>query len=54
MVIRYEVTRKRLYYDLTVLGIGAVKNTFNTAEGIKVEYVDPANIVYSYTEDPLF
>jgi hypothetical protein len=51
---RYELTKKRFYYDLTVLGIGAVKNTFNTAEGVVVEYVDPANLVYSYTEDPYF
>ena len=37
-----------------VLGIGAVKTNWNKAEGIKVEYVDPANLVYSYTEDPNF
>jgi hypothetical protein len=51
---RYELTRKRFYQDLTVLGIGAVKNTFTTSEGVKVDYVDPANLVYSYTEDPYF
>ena len=51
---RYELTRKKVNYDLTVLGIGCVKNTFNKSEGVKVEYVDPANIVYSYTEDPYF
>ena len=51
---RYELTRKRVNYDLTVLGIGAVKNTFSKSEGIKVEYVDPANLVYSYTESPYF
>ena len=51
---RYELTRKKLNYDLTVLGIACVKNSFNTAQGVKVEYVDPANIVYSYTEDPYF
>ena len=37
-----------MYYDLTVLGIGAVKNNFNTSEGVTVDYVDPANLVYSY------
>ena len=50
----YELIKKRFYYDLTVLGIGAVKTTFNTSEGAKVEYVDPANLVYSYTESPYF
>jgi len=51
---KYELTKKRFYYDLTVLGIGCVKNTFNTSEGVKVEYVDPMNLVYSYTESPYF
>ena len=40
--------------DLTVLGISACKTNFNTAEGITVDYVDPAYMVYSYTEDPNF
>jgi len=51
---RYENTRKRYYYDLAVLGIGAVKNTFTETEGIKIEYVDPANLIWSYTDDPFF
>ena len=51
---KYELTKRRLYYDLTVLGIAAVKNYFTTSEGVKVEYVDPANLVYSYTENPYF
>jgi hypothetical protein len=51
---RYELTRKRFYYDLTVLGIGAVKTNFNTSDGVTVEYVDPADLVYSYTESPYF
>ena len=51
---KYELTKKRFYYDLTVLGIGCVKNTFSTSEGVKIEYVDPANLVYSYTESPYF
>ena len=51
---RYELTKKRFYYDLTVLGIGAVKTDFNTSEGVTVKYVDPANLVYSYTESPYF
>ena len=51
---KYEQIQKRIYYDLTVIGIGAVKTTFNTSEGVVVEYVDPANLVYSYTESPYF
>jgi len=50
----YELIRKRVNYDLTVLGIGCVKNSFTKSEGVKIDYVDPANIVYSYTEDPYF
>jgi hypothetical protein len=51
---RYELTKKQFYYDLTVLGIGAVKTSFNTSEGVVVDYVDPADLVYSYTESPYF
>ena len=50
----YELIKKQLYYDLTVLGIGAVKSGFNTSEGVTIDYVDPANLVYSYTESPYF
>jgi hypothetical protein len=51
---KYELLKKRLDYDICVLGIGCIKNSFNTAEGIKLEYVDPADLVYSYTESPYF
>ena len=51
---KYELTRRRLNMDLTVLGIAVAKTSFNTAEGITVDYVDPAYVVYSYTEDPNF
>ena len=51
---RYELTKKQFYYDLTVLGIGAVKTSFNTSEGVVVDYVDPVDLVYSYTESPYF
>jgi hypothetical protein len=50
----YELIKKRFFRDLTVLGIGAVKTNFTTSEGATVEYVDPANLVYSYTESPYF
>ena len=51
---KYDLTRRRLNMDLTVLGIACAKTGFNTAEGITVDYVDPAYVVYSYTEDPNF
>jgi len=50
----YELIKKRFYYDLTVLGIGCVKTNFNTSEGVTIDYVDPANLVYSYTDSPYF
>ena len=51
---KYDLTKKRAYYDLTTLGIAAVKNNFSESEGVTVEYVDPVNMVYSYTESPYF
>jgi len=51
---KYDLLKKRLDYDLAVLGIACVKNGFNTAEGITINYVDPVNIVYSYSESPYF
>tara|TARA_R100001509_G_scaffold49017_2_gene26658 strand:- start:2525 stop:4939 length:2415 start_codon:yes stop_codon:yes gene_type:complete len=51
---KFELTSRRLAQDLTVLGIGCVKTCWNEAEGITVDYVDPANLVYSYTDDPNF
>jgi len=51
---KYDETKKRIDYDLTTLGMGAVKHGFNNTDGVVVEYVDPANLVWSYTEDPNF
>jgi len=50
----YEDLRKRLDYDLTVLGISVAKHEFLPGAGVQLSYVDPANVVYSYTEDPQF
>ena len=50
----YELIKKRFFYDLTTIGIGAVKTSFNTSEGVVIDYVDPANLVYSYTDSPYF
>ena len=51
---KYDLTKKRIIEDLVVLGIGAVKTNWNKAEGVTVEYVDPARMVHSYSEDPNF
>jgi hypothetical protein len=51
---RYADIQKQLHYDQTVLGISVAKQRFLPGAGIKLDYVDPANVVYSYTEDPQF
>jgi len=51
---KFKEDQRRIAYDLAVLGIGASKTNFNLSEGVTVDYVDPASIVYSYTEDPNF
>ena len=51
---KYDLIRRRLNMDLAVCGIAAAKTDFNTANGITLDYVDPAYMVYSYTEDPNF
>jgi len=51
---KYNLVRRRLNMDLAVCGIAACKTNFNTSNGITVDYVDPAYMVYSYTEDPNF
>ena len=53
-VNKYHLVKKRLDYDIATIGMACVKSTFNTAEGIKIDYVDPADIVYSSTDSPYF
>jgi len=53
-VNHYSDVRKRVDYDITTIGIGMVKHSFVPGTGVQVEYVDPANMVYSYTESPTF
>ena len=50
----YDLIRRRTLYDLTTIGIAATKTTFDFSDGAKVKYVDPANLVHSYTESPYF
>jgi hypothetical protein len=51
---KYQLTKRRMVEDIVTIGIGAVKTTFNKAEGVVIDYVDPANLVYSFTNDPNF
>ncbi|MGI9556104.1 MAG: hypothetical protein ACR2M9_04510, partial [Cyanophyceae cyanobacterium] len=50
----YNDIRSRVDYDLATIGIGITKHEFLKGAGVKLDYVDPANVVYSYTEDPYF
>jgi len=53
-VNHYADVRKRVDYDITTIGVGMAKHSFVPGTGVRVEYVDPANMVYSYTESPTF
>ena len=50
----YDLVRRRTLYDIVTIGIGATKTTFDWGDGAKIKYVDPANLVWSYTESPYF
>lgn len=50
----YELIKRQVDEDATVLGISALRHSFNLHDGIKVDYVDPANLIWSPTEDPNF
>jgi len=49
-----NVIKSRYEKDIVEIGLGAVKHRFTHSDGVKIEYVDPANLVWSYTEDPYF
>jgi hypothetical protein len=51
---QYDDLRKRIDEDITTIGVGFAKHEFLMGHGVKISYVDPANLVYSYTEDPYF
>ena len=52
---KYQDVKRRIDNDLVTLGIASAKHSFNNSEGICLEYVDPANLVYSRgEEDPNF
>ena len=47
----YPKLKKLIDYDLTVLGKAIARHTFLVNDGLKVDYVDPANFIHSYTEE---
>lgn len=50
-VNEYEDSIKpRINYDITTIGIGVAKHSFLPGAGVQIDYVDPAQLVYSYTE----
>ena len=51
---KYDLINKRLTEDIVTIGIGACKTSFNKSEGVVIDYVNPANLVWSYTNDPNF
>ena len=51
---KYAEVKKQLDYDQTILGIACVKHSFNLTDGITIEYVDPADLIFSYTEEEDF
>jgi len=51
---KYNLVKRRVLEDLVVLGLGITKTSWNKAEGVKVDYVDPTRVVHSYSDDPNF
>ena len=51
---KFELLKRRINLDLVTLGIAAAKTSYNPSNGITLDYVDPAYMIYSYTEDPNF
>jgi len=50
----FPTIKKMVDKDQTEIGIGAVKHEFIKGKGVSVEYVDPAYLIWSYTEKPDF
>lgn len=51
---KFYETQKKIIYDIATLGIGIGKHEFEVNNGIVAKYVDPQNVVYSYTESRTF
>lgn len=51
---KYNDIRKSIDLDIATIGVGMAKHMFLAGDGVRIEYVDPANVIYSYTENPYF
>ena len=51
---KYAELKRQLDYDQTILGIACAKHGFNNTDGITIDYVDPADLIFSYTEEEDF
>ena len=51
---RFDQLRRRINRDLTECGIAVVKHSFDPSRGIAIDYVDPADVVHSYSDDDAF
>ena len=51
---RYNHTRGRLNRDLVEIGMAVARHSFDPSMGVSIDYVDPADMIYSYTTDPAF
>ena len=51
---KYYELKKQIDYDQTILGIAAYKHSFNNTDGITLHYVDPSDLIFSYTEEEDF
>lgn len=44
----YDEVQTKVIEDITTIGIGAVKHSTDLSKGIMVDYIDPADMVFSY------
>lgn len=44
----YDESQSRVVEDIVSIGLGAIKHKTDSTKGIVVDYVDPANLIYSY------
>lgn len=50
----FDEVRRMYDYDKVVLGVGFMKHDFLEGKGVDIQYCDPAEMVWSYSEDPYF
>ena len=51
---KYHELKKQIDYDQTILGLACYKHGFNNTDGITLHYVDPSDLIFSYTEEEDF